>query len=72
MLSMETLAGDACNCRIISGQSFVSNSNNSCSISSVNNASHGVAAECIENNPLGCDAPRNGINVEDGLDFGSL
>lgn len=69
---MENLGGAVCSCRIISGQSFVSDSNISCSISNVSNASHGVAAECIENSPLGCDPPKNGINVEDTLDFGSL
>lgn len=72
ILSIENFDDVACNWRIISGHSLVSSSNMSCSISSANNASHGVVAECTEKNPVGCDPPRNGINVDDTLDFGSL
>lgn len=72
MLSIENFDGDACNWRTISGHNFVSDSNISCSISSNNKANHGVVAECTEKKPLGCDPPRNGINVDDTLDLGSL
>lgn len=69
---MENLAGVACNCRMISGQSFTSASNISCSISRINNANHGVVAVAAEKNPFCCDPLKNGINVEETLDFGSL
>lgn len=72
MLSTENFDDDACNCRTISGHNFVSISNISCSISSANKANHGVVAECTEKKPFGCDPPRNGINVDDTFDFGSL
>lgn len=57
---------------MISGHNFVSTSNISCSISIVNNASHGVVADGVARKPVCCEPPRNGMNVVETLGLHSL
>lgn len=61
---MENFCGAVCNCRISSGQSFVSISKISCSTSSIIRANQGAVADGTDKRPFCWDPlPRNGRNV---------